>query len=388
MHIARMFKGLFLKHAARQSRSLALPSMPGLSANVVGNDLPVFQLGLAGFSAAERAHIETIVKQLKQTTLKWCVGEFASADALFVCGNNTRNSAAPSPPNENILQILPGNPLEKPILLSLPHINRPLAFSLPVAEAGIEPAFGFDAASPASVRIVLENFENCLRARLAQFVIGKQLTQREPELQATAYHVLHHGKLLAVVDLMHFQIGLLPGVDPQLVDAAIWEKRPTLAAAVPQHFLHTDVAKVRWMYAQYSQRDLLPGRYRHKQIYYRQPPQVVLAWLTDPQLRLLHELGARPATATQLIERLGMRPEQLAKDLTCLYFAASITTTASKATTANNGKLPKRAPEYSSSYAVGSGSAPATARIFDSSLQQQANPADEQNITVAAKLLP
>ena len=383
-----MFKGIFLKHAPVHSQPSAMQSQLPLMNDVNANDTPVFQLGLAGFNPAERVHIAGMVKLLPQTTLKWRVGDFATADALFVCGKNTRNGTAPSSADENTLQILAGSASDNSVVLSLSNMGRPLAFSLPVVDPQIEPALGFDAASPASVQIVLENFEKCLRAKLAQFVMGKQLTQRGPQLQATTYHLLHLGQLVAVVDLAHFQIGLLADVDTQIVEAAIWEKRPTLAAAIPQHFLHTDVAKVRWIYAQYSQRDLLPGRYRHKQIHYRQPPQVVLAWLTDPQLRLLHELGARPATATQLVERLGMRPEQLAKDLTCLYFAASITTTASKATTANIGKLPKRAPEYSSSYAVGSGSAPTTARIFDSSLQQQANPADEQNITVAAKLLP
>ena len=59
------------------------------------------------------------------------------------------------------------------------------------------------------MQIVLENFENYLRAKLAQFVMGKQLTQREPELQATFHHVFYHGKLLSVVGLMHFWVGLL-----------------------------------------------------------------------------------------------------------------------------------------------------------------------------------
>ena len=382
-----MFKRLFRKHVAEHSQSSALPSMAGSANDFDGIDTPVFQLGLAGFNAAERTHIEGVVKLLPQTTLQWHIGDFATADALFVCGSNTRHGAALCSPPENILQVLAGSIFEKSILLSLPNIDRPLAFSLPVTEADIEPAFGFDAASLPSVQIVLVNFEKCLWAKLAQFVIGKQLTRREPELQATAYHVLHLGKLLAVVDLMHFQIGLLPDVDPQMVEAAIWEKRPTLAAAIPQHFLHTDVTKVRWMYAQYSQRDLLPERFRHKPIYYRQPPHVVSSWLTDTQLQLLRELGSSPATATQLVQRLGMRPEQLAKDLTSLYFAASITTTASKATTAKIDSQLKRSSEYSSCV-LGTGSATRPARIFDSSVSQEANQADEQHTTVAGKLWP
>ena len=96
-------------------------------------------------------------------------------------------------------------------------------------------------------------------------------------MQATAHHVLHSGKLLAVIDLMHFQIGLHPDANPQMINASIWEKRPKLAAEIPQHFLHADVAKVTPIYAQYSQRDLLPEGYRHKPIYDRQ-------WPTNQQL--------------------------------------------------------------------------------------------------------
>ena len=209
---------------------------------------------------------------LPQTTLKWHAGDFKTADAVFVCGNHTRNCAAPSWPNEDVIQVLVGSASETPIFSRLPHIDRPLAFSLPVTDPDIEPAFGFDAASPAGTRIVLENFENCLRAKLAQFAIGKQLKRREPELQATTNHVLHSGKLLAVINFMHFQIGLHPDANPQMINAAIWEKRPKLAAEIPQHFLHTDVAKVMSIDAQYSQRDLLPKRYRHKPIYDQRRP--------------------------------------------------------------------------------------------------------------------
>lgn len=355
-------------------------------------DKPVLNLGLAGFSPVQEAQIKGVLRLLPLKTSKWRVGTLAGADALLVCGENARFCATLSPANNDILQVLEGNTPDKLIMLSLRSMNSPLAFSLPMAASGIEPALSFNAASPESVQHVLQDFEKGLWTKLAKFAVGKQLTERELDLKACVYHVLHVGKLLAVVDLVHFKIGLLPNSDPQLFDQAIWEKRPSQAGTIPPHFFKTDVAKVRWVYAKHSQRDLLPGRYRHKTIYYRQPPQVVSAWLTDPQLRILHELASAPRDFIQLVERLGVRHEDLAKDLTCLYCAVGITTTASKAAAATGDKTAKRSSRHVSSSASDTGPGKRPTRIFDTSmLLDSALPnltdlADEQETTVAAQL--
>ena len=389
VHISRMFNGIFLKRPAEPCHSVMLPGGPGLPNYSKIGDKPLLNVGLAGFDAADQAHIKGVLRLLPQKISKWRVSGLAGADALLVCGKNTRFCATLLPASKDILEVLEGSTPEKLIMLSLRSMNSPLAFSLPIAAAGIEPALSFDAASPASIQQVLQDFENGLWAKLAQFAVGKQLTERELDLRACVYHVLHVGKLLAIVDLVHFQIGLLSGIDPQLFDQAIWEKRPSQAATIPPQFLKTDVAKVRWVYAQHSQRDLLPGRYRHKPIYYRQPPQVVSAWLTDPQMRILHELASTPANFLQLVERLGVRHEDLAKDLACLYCAVSITTTASKAAMATADKTVKRLSDPAS--AVDTGRGKRRTRMYDTSMLQHADPlslAGEPETTVAAQLSP
>ncbi len=350
-------------------------------------DKPTLRLGMIGFNDQQRAHIKGMVKLLLHQTSDWEIGDFEKADARLVCGSHAHlSSTAQASQNDN-LKVLAGNKAEKSMTLSLRSMNRPIAFSLPVADPNIEPGLTCDVASPASIHRLLMQFERCLWIRMTQFVLGKHLTRREPDLKATAYHVLHANMLLAVVDLLSFQIGLLPDTDPQNFEDAVWEKRPTQAAAIPPHFFLTDVVKVRWIYAQHSGRDLFPGRYRHKTIYFRQPPKVTSSWLTDEQLSILHELTVRPLNFLQLVDHLGGRHEDLARDLTCLYFAASITTTASKAAHAH-GRREKQMGRDLSSPAMGGNAARVSTLVFDSSIAEDSVSPNYPETTVAAQLSP
>ena len=343
-------------------------------------DLPVLQIGMAGFSHLQRVQIEGIVKLLPNKTAAWCVGRFSDAHAWLVCSNKVR--IAPGMANlssENLL-VLPGLPSEKATVLNLPEITRPMAFSLPISNPDIEPRLTFDAASPNSLNALLEQFEKCLWRRLAQFVLGKQLIEREAELQPKVYHVQYRGNLLAVMDFVSFRIGMLPDANPSHFERAIWERRPVQAADIPHHFVTTDVARLRWVYAQHSERNVLPSRYRHEDIYFRRSPRVELSWVTDSQLRILNELYLRPSSFQQLVERLGMRHENLARDLSCLYFATSLTTTASKA-----ANVSRRGPNVTMSAppAVGTRRTP---RIFDSSLPHSSSAADGHEPTAPVQL--
>ena len=328
MHIARVFN--------TQSSDLAPFSRATSGSNLA--DKPTLRLGMLGFSDSQRAHVRRAIELVLHDALQWKLGDFEQADARVVCGANTRLDRCTQNMAEASLQVLAASKGEKSMMLSLRSMSRPIAFSLPLHDPNIEPGLTCDVSSPASIHLLLTQFEKCLSTRLAQFTLGKHLTQREPELKATAYHILHASKLIAVVDLLSFQIGLLPDADPQEFENAVWKKRPVEAADIPHHFFPTNVVKVRWIYAQHTRRDLLPGRYRHKYIYFRQPPKISASWLTDAQLKILHKLIERPLNLLQLVHHLGVRHEDAARDLACLYFAAGVTTTASKAANA----LPKQ----------------------------------------------
>lgn len=346
-------------------------------------EVPVFEFGMLGFSAQQREHLAGLVTSLPQATATWRSCHFAEADAWLVCGQKTRlnpkSEPDPSTSHSDSVRILAGMPSEHLTVLNLNQVNRPMGFSVPLHSADIEPRFTFDPTSAQGLQKLLHQFEACLRPLHAQIVLGKQLIEHEANLMPTVYHVIHNGHLLAVMDFVNWKIGFSPDANPQHLEHAIWEKRPTQAHVIPNGFIHTDAAKLRWMYARHSMRDLLPARYRHDVIYFRQAPTVPVSWLTDSHLLLMRELSARPANFQQLIERTGMAHEQLTRDVACLYFSACLTTLASKA--ANASSKPFQFKRNSAGK-----SATNQGNIFNSSLHQDANIAPEDDRTVPARL--
>jgi hypothetical protein len=294
-------------------------------------DIPVLRFGMIGFNAGQRQKIEQMVLALPVQTVVWQPGLMADADAWLVCGDKTRALPLSASTGMDSVSVLAGLPSEQTVTLNLHQIDRPLAFSLPMNNPAMAPRLTFDASSPASVQAVLEQFERCLASLRSQCLLGKQLIEREPELRAATYHVLHGSKLLAVMDLISWKIGMLPDTDPQQYEHALWEKRPVEGHAIPNSFLMTDAAQLRWTYTQHTRRNVLPVRYSREVIYLRQSPHIPVSWLADSHLLVLHELSVQAATFVDLAERTGLPHEVLTRDLACLYFAAALTTRPGKA---------------------------------------------------------
>lgn len=299
----------------------------------MSSEQPVLWLGLAGFTPEQREHLTLLLGRLPKSWPTWRHSAFAEADAWLVSGEKCRLLSADS------LKILAGLPTERAVQLNLNEVNRPLAFSLPLAAGEFEPVHTFDAVTGAGLHQVLQQFEARLRPLCSQFVLGRQLVERENDLQPGVYHVGHKGTLLAVMDLHQWRIGVSPSADPIHFELARWVRRPSQANEIPAHFLHCGVTKLRWIYAQRTERDVLPSRYRHRPVYFRRAPDVPLRWLRDSQLLLLRELSLAPHGFDALQQRTGLAPAQLARELASLYFAGSVTTTPDKAGTASGAGL-------------------------------------------------
>lgn len=355
-----------------------MPSLVNLLHGGSHADLPLLRFGMIGFNAVQRQQIGGNVAALTAQTAMWQPGEMANADAWLVCGEKTRVVSTSASTGIESLRILAGLPSERAITLNLHQIDRPLAFSLPMHDPAMEPLLTF-AASLESMQKALNQFEVCLQSRCAQFALGKQLIERESELKAATYHVLYGGKLLAVMDFISWKIGIRPDADPQQLEAALWEKRPTEAHAIPGNFVMTNVAQLRWIYAQHTLRDVLPRRYRHSLIYLRQSPQVPLSWLTDSHLLLIHELSIRPASFVNLAERTELSYEEITRGLASLFFAACLTTTPEKAAKAAAGK----AQQVSRQAHNASGS---PLSIFNSTSPHEYDLSAAEGATVAAQL--
>lgn len=291
----------------------------------MSSEQPLLCLGLAGFTPEQRERLHLLLGQLPPRGAVWRVGPFAEADAWLVSGEKCRLVAA------DTLKILAGLPTERTVQLDLDEVDRPIAFSLPLASDDFDPKHTFDLSGGASLSGVLQHFENWLRPLRSQFVLGGQLIARENELLPGIYHVSHKGQLLAVMDFHEWRIGILRKADPVDFELAHWDRRPLEAHDIPSHFLRSSLTHLRWIYAQRTERDVLPSRYRSKPVYFRHAPAVPMRWIRDSQLILLRELSQAAGDFDALLQRTGLTHAQLTRDMASLYFAGSVTTTPDKA---------------------------------------------------------
>lgn len=282
-------------------------------------------LGAAGFTPAEREHVGRVLDDLPEGWLRWRLAPFGEADAWWVSGERTRAQ------EDGSLQVAPAAAHDQPIVLNLNSVDRPVAFSTPLAAMDFEPRCVFSLEDVAGMHAALHMFATWLQPLHAVYVLGAMVMRRAASLRHNVHHVNHRGVLLAVLDYREGRIGVLPAAQPADLWAAEWDKRPPTAHDLPPNFISYTPAQLIWSYVRRTERDLLPVRYRHDTIYFRHPPHVPLRWLRDSQLVLLRELNAEPGTLHALRQRTGLAEDVLAHDLSCMYFTGSITTTASKA---------------------------------------------------------
>jgi hypothetical protein len=300
------------------------PMTPARQVSDIAAEQPILWLGMSGFPPQQRAVLEASLARFP-SLCRWRVGAFGDADAWWVNGAKVRIM-----PDGN-LKVAAGLPTEHALNLNLTDVDRPVAFAVPLASADFEPRCTFDPVSEPSIHAVLLQFESWLWQVRAQFVLGGQIIERGPALRHGIYHVSHSDKLLAVLDFLHGKAAISPRVHPVDLREARWAKRPAGAAGLPENFVPLTPGQLAWAYVRRTERDVLPARYRTETIYYRHVPGVPLRWLRDSHLMLLRELSGEPGTLDALRQRTGLALHDAERDLACLYYAGSITTTRAKA---------------------------------------------------------
>jgi hypothetical protein len=285
---------------------------------------PLFWLGMTGFAPDQRAVIESSIGRATAMP-QWRVSHFREADAWLVNGAKCR--VLP----DAQLRVAPGLPNEATLHLDMSGVDRPLAFASPLAAPELEPRYQFEPESRDSVQALLLHFDQHLRFARARFALGRQVVELGARLRHGIFHVSHGEHLLAVLDFRRGEAALSPQLQPGQLHDAEWARRPDSAAEVPRGFVPCTTAQMAWSYVRRTARDMLPARYREQTIHYRNTPRVPLRWVRDSQLALLRELQSQPGTLDALRQRTGFPAEQLERDLACLYYAAAVTTTASKA---------------------------------------------------------
>ena len=287
-------------------------------------ELPVFRLGLAGFSVQQEAALALALRNGVPGAMVWEPGALADCDAWFINGARVKWLG------DDTIRVAAGAPTARSLQLRLPEIDRPVAFSLPLACHELEPMYSFDERSKSSIDAVLESFESWLAPISAQFSLASHIVEHERALGSGAFEVRLNGALLAVVN-MPGEIGVLPTAKPSDFEEAIWSRRD-LPALIPENLLRVSLSQLMWQYAVRTQRDVLPKHYRADMLYYRRPPRLPQRALTDSHLLVMRELASAPASFENLRLRCSLDGAQLARDLAALYFVGSITSNPKRAT--------------------------------------------------------
>jgi hypothetical protein len=302
-------------------------------------ELPVFRLGLAGFSAQQEADLAATLSSAAPGAMVWEPGRMAEADAWWVNGSRVEWLG------NDTVRIAAASPVECALQLRLPEIDRPIAFSIPLACGDFEPAYSFDAGSRRSMNAVLEKFEAWLSPLSAQFCLASHIVEHEIALGSGTFQVHLNSALLAVVNIPG-EIAVLPSAGPADFEEAVWS-RQTCGAEIPENFVRTSLSQLMWQYAVRTQRDVLPKRYRAGLLYYRRPPRLPQRAVLDSHLLLMRELACAPASFETLQDRCGLNADQLARDLAALYFVGSITSNPKRAAL---NQRPRRSEEPESGH--------------------------------------
>ena len=338
-------------------------------------EIPALRLGLAGYTEAQQQTAADMAAAAATAHAVWQLAPFAEADAWWLEG-----SRAMVMQNQH-LRVQPAVPSGRSVQLALADVDRPVAFTLPIAAPGFKPAVTFDMGQHKAGVAVLHQFAQWLQPMLAQFALASSITEHQPTLAAGSWEVLRGSDLLAVVDL-RLGAGVLPGVTPAEFAEASWCIRDHGAVVIPPNYVRGSVSQLMWQYAQRTQRDLLPPHYRSQKLYFRRPPRLPQRLLRDAHLLLMRELSAQPGMDfSELQQSTGLGEAQLARYLSALYVVGSITSNPRRASGAG-ARLPG---------ARDSAPAPSQQSAFNYSMLEPSRPPEPRavaDMTAPAPLLP
>jgi hypothetical protein len=100
------------------------------------------------------------------------------------------------------------------------EVNRPVAFSTPLAASHFEALCTFDPASELDIHAVLYRFEGWLQPLLFKAALGAQIIEHGTALRGGIFHVREGARLLAVLDFRHGRAAVLPGAQPVALQQA------------------------------------------------------------------------------------------------------------------------------------------------------------------------
>ena len=279
---------------------------------------PLLRLGMLGFSDDVGLRLQSLASEEREGWPRWRCCDPHVADAWMINGR----AVAVKGRDELVINHPFGS--NERLTLHRAEVDRPLAFAAPLPK-GFASAEFFEAGDEQSVRQRLQRFEAWLRPLRSQFALGAAVFDHAARARDVVHLVLE-GKLLAVLDFVRWQAGILVPARPVELSVAEWVSKPPSANDIPPTFIRLPLHRVMWTYAVRTARDVLPERYWRSRIYLRRVPQLPARWFGSEHLELMHLLTQAPATFEELEERTGLTSPVLAHSLAALYHAGGLTT--------------------------------------------------------------
>lgn len=301
--------------------------------------IPQLYLGLIGFDAsAERALQPLLQHHNKQTQAEkgtelgrqviWSIADFREADALLIYGataiSGTGDTVWFQPPQFEMANT-------SPLGVQINNFTQPFAISHPthLQEMGVNvknyPAF--DLRVPASLPVILRQFEAVLRPLRNLYTLALELTLRRDKLSTQAtYHLETKGRVDAIIDMAESRVLLRPGSRTTDLIEATWHRRPRNANYAPEHFLRCTMSELTWLFAMHCKEPELPRRYLTKPIYLHTLPNIRSSLLSPRHTALLNELAASPHTIDELSVSLPQYSHWLTRDIYALFLLRAIST--------------------------------------------------------------
>jgi hypothetical protein len=222
------------------------------------------------------------------------------------------------------LRIINPDTPDAPLTIYPHQSSRPVAFTQPLPsdiEAVLSIALGdaYDCAQG------LNAFSDALSKLCCHFALGEQVASRQSGLVEETYHLHFEGRLVGMVDLAHWQIGLSTDASPMELALASWRHRPNESQRFPQGFEVLSLERLMWVYASRTQSPTLPTAYLSSPIHLRRLSVLPQGWLHDDHMNLIGRPSQQPCTMAMLARLTHLPYKRLNACLAALYYSGTIT---------------------------------------------------------------
>jgi hypothetical protein len=285
-------------------------------------ELPLLRIGLLGFSRA-KANLVT-ARVLAATSLRvrlrarWEIVPFEDADIWLI------DSPSASLGEARSLCVRNPDAPDAPLTIYPHQSSRPVAFTQPLP-SNIDAVLSVALDDALDCAQGLNSFSDALSKLCCHFALGEQVASRQSGLVEKTYHLHFEGRLVAMVDLEHWQAGLSPDAGPVEFALASWRHRPNESQRFPSSFEALSLERLMWVYASRAQTPSLPAAYLTSRIHLRRLSVLPQSWLHDDHMNLIGRLSQQPCTMATLAQLTRLPFKRLSACLAALYYTGTVT---------------------------------------------------------------